>query len=264
MARSELKEVGKLRYYTSTTSQIGAPDGTTLISSNLLQHDDAFNGMEVRITDNINVFPSSNERRIVADWVKSTSTLTLVEGFSEQIGASRPFELGEAGFISDHQLIEFFTEAQNDMVLKLPSDAFEEILVSKTVTASPAGIAAFPKDIVGLPNAVRIGNTDVIILPRNQEDKFQRHAYLGTTDEPIGIYKNGEFHYKPTSQTKVVFEVLPVLANFTFTDGSPLPSYLHNLQVKYTVAQGWRASQRLDIYNAAKAEYDESIKALTQ
>lgn len=256
--RSGIKETQRLRYKVGTTDSDGATDGTTIVDSDFGAVDDAYNNAEVRITSG----DANGQRRKIGDYVGSTGAIAVIQAFTDRIASGVTFEVGERGFVSDHQAIELFTDGQNDLLDKLPVGALKKIETNVLDTGS-GGLVDIPANIIGLPHDVLIDSKSVIMFEAHEEDRFDRTSYLGTTDEPIGIWQNGQLKYKPTSETAILFKVIAIQANTSFASGSPMPAYLHHLQVKYAIARGWLIKQKLDLHKIHKGEYDDLVKIIS-
>ena len=250
-SRSELKNVGRLRYKTGTTTSAGATDGSTIVSTGIGGVDDAWNRAEARITSGDN----SGERREIGDF--ATSTLTLVENFSFQVANSVTFEIGEGGFISDHELIELFTEAQDKLITYLVDDAFPAHSKRLEVAGTAGVSAALPSDLAGPPKSLKFRDTssvvrDVVILPVGEEDRLTSDAYLGSSlDDMAAIFQNGVIEYAPANNGTLLLPVVPRFDSVSFSGGSKLPSYLHPLQIEWATYKGWQKAERLDLAVAA-------------
>jgi len=263
-SRSELKDTGQLRYKEGTTTSAGAADGSTLVSTSLGGADDAWNQAEVRITSGDN----SGQRRQIGDYVSSTGTISLVENFTHQVANSVTFEIGEKGFISDHQLIEWFTEAQDKLVVILAEDAFPGHSKRLSVAGTGGTSAALPTDLTGAPSTLQFkdnsGNEyDVTVLPPSEHDRFREDAFMGSAlSDMVAIFQNGKISYRPTNNGTLLLPIVPKFNPVTFSGGSQLPTYLHQLQITWAVYKGWKVRERLDQANAAKTDFIDLVNAI--
>lgn len=264
--RSGLKAGGQLRYKTGTTTDAAAADGTTLIATSFEGVDDAWNEMEVKITSGTN----EGERQQVGDWVNSTGTMTFVRPFTNFVNASVTFEVGEKGFISDHEFFDMFTESQLELRQLLRPEAFpadlEWIAVAGTAGSAtvPATVHESPQSMLFIDTAAS-GEYDVTILPVDEKDRFRDDAFLGSQLEDIvAIFEEGKIKYRPTDAGSFKIPQVPVFANVTFAAGSVFPAYLHSLQVTYAIWRGWLKRERPDIAQVWRQSYLDLIATINE
>jgi hypothetical protein len=264
-AREELGEIGRLRYGSGTADSDGATDGTTLIDSAFAGVADGWNNAQVRITSG----DALGERRDVADF--ASGTITVTEPFSVRILDGVTFEVGERGYITDHALIDFFTQAQDRLIYLLPASAFPGHLDTLEVSAASGVSSALPANLAGAPSTVRFKSVagieyDAVILPASEHDRFREDTWLGSSlDDLVAIFDNGVIKYKPSS-TSGTF-LLPVVPKFdavTFADGSPFPTYLHHILVEWAIYKGWRTRQQPQLAAMAKQDFVDSVNAINQ
>lgn len=264
LSQIELGQDEKTRYKTGTTTSNGAADGTTLVANALGGVDDGFNEAEVRITSG----NALEERRLIGDYVASTGTITVLERFSHQILSAVTFEVGEAGFVSDHQLLKWFTTAQDVLINLLVSDALPNKTKEFQVAATVGLSAAMPTDLVGAPISVAFKDSagaiyDVTVIPSSQQDRFRESVIQGQSlDDMIAVFKNGVIEYRPNNNGTLLLEGAQKLANVTFAGGSQLPDYLHHLQVKYAVIQGWNVKERSELAQIVQNEFNSEVSAI--
>ena len=261
LTRGQLRDAGRLRYKTGTATG-GAADGTT-VTHGLGGVTDGWNEMEIKMTGGNN----NGQRRGVGD---STSTVfTLFEPFLFQVSTDA-FEIGERGFISDHELIELFTVAQDVLINMIVTDAFP----AHTDTIEVAGVAgvsaALPDTLAGPPDALAFKDTsgnvyDVTVLPPGEQDRFRNDSFMGSTlEDMVAIFKNGKISYRPINNGTLLLEVLPKFASVDFTTGNLFPAYLHHLQITYAVSQAWKKKERLDMAQQYLNEFTTEVNAINR
>lgn len=264
LAQIELGQTEKSRFKTGTATGTGAANGTTLVASAFGGVDDGFNEAEVRITSG----DCLEERRRIGDYAQSTGTITLTEGFSHIIASGVTFEVGEAGLVSAHQLLKWFSASQAVLTNLLVPDAIPNLTKEFAVSATAGISAALPNDLVGAPISVSFKETggdifDVAIFPSSQQDRFRESVIQGqSNDDMIAIFKNGVIHYRPNNNGTLLLEGQQKLADVTLSGGSKLPTYLHNLQVKYAVIMGWNVKNRSDAAQIVQAGFGTEISAI--
>ena len=265
LAQIELGQTEKSRFKTGVATSDGAADGTTIVASAFGGVDDGWNEAEVRITSG----DALEERRKIGDYVTSGGTITVVEGFSHKILSAVTFEVGEAGLVSAHQLLKWFSQAQAVLTNLLAADA----IPSKTKefpVAGTAGIsAAMPADLVGAPisvsfkDAVALTTHDVTLFPPSKQDVFNESVLQGQdNDDMIAVFKNGLLHYRPNNNGTLLLEGQQKLADITLSGGSNLPSYLHHLQVKHAVIMGWNVKNRADSAQIVQTQFTNEISTI--
>lgn len=264
LARSGLGQVGRLRYKTGTTTGAGAATGTTFVSSSFGGVDDAWNEAEIRITSGDN----SGQRREIGDWVNSGGTGTVVESFTHLVATSVTFEVGEKGFISDHELLELFTEAQDEIIIQVVPDAFPGHTTVLEVAGTAGLSAALPANLAGPPKSLGFRDAssneyDVVLLPPGERDRFAEDAFLGSTlNDMVAIFENGKIRYRPVNNGTLLLPVVPKFDSVTFSGGSKLPSYMHHLQTKYAIWKGYRKKQQTGLATEAKTDFYDSVNAI--
>jgi len=265
LAQIELGQTEKSRFKTGIATSAGAADGTTIVASAFGGVDDGWNEAEVRITSG----DALEERRKIGDYVTSGGTITLVEGFSHQIASSVTFEVGEAGLVSAHQLLKWFSESQAVLTNLLLPDAIPSKTKEFSVAATAGVSAAMPTDLVGAPinvafkDAVTSKIHDVALFPPTKQDIFNESVFQGQdNDDMIAVFKDGVIHYRPNSNGTLMLEGQQKLADITLSGGSNLPSYLHHLQVKYAVIMGWNVKNRADSAQIIQTQFTNEISAI--
>lgn len=267
LANSELKQGTKRRYKTGTTDGAGAADGKTLVASALGGVDDSVNEMQIKLTNGA----ISGERRLIGDYVASSGTITVVDAFSAQVATSVTFEIGEAGVVSDHDLIDYFTEAQDRLIMHLVADAFPAHIKRIEVITTSGVSAALPANLAGPPKSLQFRDAssneyDVSLLAPSEKDRFKDDAFVGgSLTDMVAMWENGVILVRPTTPDgTLLLNVVPKFDAVTFAGGSKLPSYLHPLQVTWAVYKGWFAKQRLDLGNVAKQSFFDAVNAINR
>lgn len=263
-ANGQLDQSGKQRHIAGTTSGAGAANGTTFVASGLTGVDDAYNEMEVRITSGAN----AGQRRIIGDWDNTSKTGTLTEPFTSQVAGSVTFEIGEKGVVSNHELIELFTRAQDIIGVSLLPEAFPGHTERKEI-AGTAGVSAALPATLGLP-PLTLGfkdsddnERDVIVLPSSERDRFSQDAFLGADeDNMVAIFENALIYYRPAENGTLYLPVVPKFTDVSYSAGSSLPTYLHFLLVLYAVWQGWLRKERPDLAAGFEKQFYGGIESV--
>lgn len=262
LAQIELGQTEKSRFKIGVATSDGAADGTSIVASAFGGVDDGWNEAEVRITSG----DALEERRKIGVYVTSSGTITLVEGFSHTIANGVTFEVGEAGLVSAHQLLKWFSQAQAVLTNMLVADAIPSKTKEFSVAATAGVSAAMPADLVGAPisvtfkDAVELTIHDVALFPPSKQDIFNESVIQGQdNDDMIAVFKNGVIHYRPNNNGTLLLEGQQKLADITLSGGSNLPAYLHHIQVKYAVIMGWNVKNRADSAQIVQNQFDKEI-----
>ena len=235
----------------------------TFIDTALTQEDDFFNNMEIEITSG----SASGQRRQIVDWVKSTNTGTVASNFSASVSGAT-YRIGHKGFWSANTVLEYLTDAANDLKNYLLDDVFFRNLDTETtpgvaVSGKDYAETQFPPNIVR-PIAVYVDGVKARVFDLAEARGFYRDPYistavlLGGADEQTAGYP---VHYKPKVSTQINWVYIKE-TSVTVSDPSDIPSNLHTLLVDDAVARGFEKQQRADIAAIYRARYDKKVQAL--
>lgn len=250
-------------YITGTTTSAGSV--TTFIASALAAlADDFLNEKEIIITSGDN----AGVRRKIADWVSSTFTGTLLEQFPYTVPSGVTFEIGEAGFWSDQDIIAWLNDGAYQTIQLLSNEALWDYLKSASVIGNPVGSENYgrfnmPSDCIKPPRSVWINGKTAKILGPENKTRFDRDDYIGTAvlleGRPAG--GNVQALYKPSAAATVQFQYAPTPTAFDFDDQTTLPARFHTMLVDWATKRGWEAKERGELAAIAEKNFVTQINA---
>lgn len=250
-------------YIAGTTTSAGSV--TTFVASALSPlADDFLNEKEIIITSGDN----AGVRRKIADWVSSTFTGTLLEQFPYTVGSGVTFEIGEAGFWSDQDIVAWLNDGAYQAIQLLANEALWDYLKSAStagaeVASQNYGRATMPSDCVKPPFSVWINGRTAKILNPDQKTRFDRDDYIGEAIllEGRPVSGNVQILYKPADPATVLFQYAPAPEAFDFDTQTTLPARLHPILIDWAIKRGWEAKERLDLAAQAEKNFVTKINA---
>lgn len=117
--RSAWQEISGGYYKKTATTSAGNAGGTTFVCTVITAVDDFLNQKELVIAEG----DAIGQRRLISDWANSGNTGTLESTAGWQIATEMDIEVGEKGFWSDREILDWLNDAQDDMVNKLTDAA---------------------------------------------------------------------------------------------------------------------------------------------
>ncbi len=237
---------------------------TTIVDSSLSQGDDFFNEMEVEIIEG----DTKGERRIVTDFVSSAGTITVDSPFSAAIASGDKYIIGHKGFWGISEVLEYLTDAVNDLKNELIDDVFFRNFASKTtsgysVAGKNYGETTLPSDIIR-PISVYINGQKARIYRLEQARSFDRDPYISAAVliGAVDIQTTGRtVHFRPKGNVDIVWNYIKE-SNVTVDSPSDLPSNLHPLIVDNAIARGFEKRQRADLSESYRQRYNKNVKLL--
>lgn len=260
--RAVLHDHGLGFYITGTTTAAGSV--TTFIASALSGlADDFLNEKEIMFTSGNNI----TVRRLIADWVSSTFTGTVVDQFPYTVASGVTFEIGEAGFWSDQDIIKWLNDGAYQAVQLLSNDALWDYLKNSTTSGTEVGSEAYgratlPTDCFKAPMSVYVNGKTAKIVDPGEKTKFDRSTYIGTSiflegSEDGGVTIN--VLYKPYAAATLTFLYAPKPAAFDTVTQTTLPARLHPLIVEWAIKRAWEAKERGDLAGLAEKNFVNGI-----
>lgn len=244
--RSGINEVLGGFFATGVTTSAGATDGSTFISTSLSTiADDALNGMEIYISDGVN----AGLRREIVDWVKLSSTGTLLENFPYQIASGVNFIIGEKGVFSDQEGLAWLNDGATEIVNRLTNKALHDYLkngnTAGTAGGSGYGTAATPTDLAKIPFSVRLGSNPARIYDFQEQESFDNDPWIANK-----VLWDGSdlIRYKPDSSLTVYWKYAKKPTTITITVDCDLPDRTHPAVVEYAK---WQAFMKKGVLAAA-------------
>lgn len=264
--RDLLDESKKLRYYKTTATSNGASDGSTIISTNLSELNDSWNGCEVTILDGV----CEGQVRTVEDFTSSTGTLTFTNNvFPKQVVSGVSFEITERGTWTGRAIKQWLLDAINFLAGVLPKKVLGEYILVTSVTPSSNGFANFPAnalDILGID----INDKPAVEIPFEERSRFDDDAYIDPVSDDSFVYcveggsSAGQIHFKPEVNATVRFHYVPLMTAFLSSGNTNFPAQFHSTVVIYTAGIAWLQNERPDLAQAyfKRAEADLASKGV--
>jgi len=225
--RREIRENKRLRYKRFTTTGFGAADGSSVISSELSESADFWNGSEVLVLEG----DREGERAIAEDFGSATlSFLTDGNKFSGSVTNGIKCEIFEVGAWSSADLKQNIIDATNFLAGVLPKRLLQRYLDVRTLTSSASGVVTVPEDIIDTHFITINGNNAVEIPPERQSRWVQdEDVFLNRTPGDYfqyyfqGASSNGELIHFPTISATVKFHVIPYMQDFDSNGNTKFP-----------------------------------------
>lgn len=239
--RSAWDEIKDGFYLAGTTTSAGNAGGTTLIATGLTALDDFYNQKEIILTSG----DASGQRRLISDFDAGTDTITLEETVGFLIASGVTFELGEAGFWSDREGLDWLNDGQADMVQKLTDEYLAPYLGKVSTTAGTTGKASFPTDYIRtVPKHVLVDGAVAPFLPPTQYRRFVSDTFTpGTANVPTAIVRDSKLHYRPANNVTITWDYIRRPVAITIAQNSELPEDIHAALCDYAIYRGWLKAQ---------------------
>lgn len=251
-------------YITGSTTAIGTT--TTFIAAGLSAiADDYLNEKEIVFTSGA----LTGLRRVIADWVQSTFTGTFVDALQFVTDIGITFEIGDAGFWSDHDIINWLNDGAYQIVLQLQNEGMWDYLKKATtngtmVVSETYGRAPLPTDCFKAPMSAYINGKAAKILDPGQKTMFDRSSYIGASLILEGRETSAaviNMLYKPYEDAAITWLYAPKPTAFTAAIQTTLPERLHPLIVDWAVKRAWEAKERGDLAGIAEKNFLAAIAA---
>lgn len=248
--RSNLLESG-VRYKKTTSTGTGSADGTTIISTNLTQNDDAWNNMDCIILSGA----LDGHKRVVEDFTESSNTLHFTNNpFIDEVAASVDFELIERGIWAGDDLKIFIEQAAN-WFLRRATDLNVNYTVQETI-GSVLGVCDLPANVLKFvhPIVTIDGNVAAIISP-NRASQFDDDPFIDSANgDPIAYFigranstKNiGRLKHKPATNASCIYNFVPV-ASFDDNGTWKVPEECWDAIQALATGLALRANERNDL-----------------
>jgi hypothetical protein len=253
--RSNLQEQVKLRYISATTTSDGATDGTSIVSTNLQELVDSWNGAEALLTSG----SYSGQSRKVEDFTATTDTLSFTnDPWPTMVASGVTFELAEAGVFSHYQLKQYLIQAINFMAGLLPKTVLRNYIRKAPYTSS-SGAVAIDINAVDIHMILINGKPGIQIPPeRNYRMLSGKDAFLEpTTSDRYLYYFRGasasasELVHAPAVSASIAVHYIPNMTDFESDGSTTWPRELWPPAINYAtglallanedvgLAQGW-------------------------
>jgi hypothetical protein len=213
MVRSNLLESGA-RYKKTTATSAGAADGTTIVSTNLSENDDAWNTMDCLLLDGA----MAGIDRESQDFTESSTTLSFANNaFPDQVANGVAFELTEKAIWKGTDLKKYIEQAAN-WFLRQAKDLNANYTVQESAS-SLSGVASLPDNVLKFVAPIVTVNGNVAaIIPPEEMQQFDDDPFIDDTNgDPIGFFDGrssasanvGQFKHKPATNATCVFRFVP-------------------------------------------------------
>lgn len=241
--RRNLMEKTGLRYRAGTTTSAGVSDGTTLVDSGLnVFKDDLFNGCVARLSSGNG---ANQKQPLISDFTGSSGTVTVVESFGVQVGASVTYEIMERGIWDDAQLIEILNSSQDALLDLLVDDALLQ-LTKRANADGTTGVGDVPTDLLRFISVEANGYSVGIVKP-DERNRLQTDAFRSESiTRPVGMFVGGKLRYYPASNVTLNYNYVPRMAELTTSQDCQLPDHLASLLVLKATSHAFSESEDFD------------------
>lgn len=249
--RSAWREIsGGFHKKTTTTS---AGSDTTFVSTNITAVDDFLNQKELVIGSG----NASGQRQLITDWVFSTKVGTLEASVGFTIASGVTIEVGENGFWSDREILDWLNDGQDDMASELSDEVlFKALTVTANLSLS-SGVATLPADFDRPANEhVLIDSAVAPILGRGEHARLLTDQFLVKK----AMYRNGALLYRPTSASIVELEYVKTRTAIDIDNASPLEAKMHQALCDYAIYRGWLKGQKEELADRYLGIYRKKIE----
>lgn len=247
--RQALNETKKLRYKRTTTTSIGAAAGTSLISTNLDELADHWNGVTCVLLDG----NAEGAERTAEDFTASPGTLLFTNNpFPIQVAAGTTFELHEKGTWSGRDLKQWLIDSINLLAGVLPKALLRSYLRPATLTTASDGTVS----LADLPmidiHYIAINSKPAVELPPERISRT-----LSGNDTFLSSSNTGRYFYyfrgketnvaelviAPAIETTVKIHHVPLMTAFESDGSTYFPSEFFDGVVMDTVATAWEHNE---------------------
>lgn len=260
--RQALNEAKKLRYKRTTSTSIGAAAGTSIISTNLGELADHWNGAICVVLDG----DAEGAERVVEDFTAGTGVLTFTNNpFPIQIAAGTTFELHEKGTWSGRDLKQWLIDSINLLAGILPKALLRSYLRSATLTTASDGTVS----LADLPmidiHYITINSKPGVELPPERISRT-----LSGNDTFLASSNTGRYFYSfrgrstsiaeliisPAIETTVKIHHVPLMTAFESDGSTYFPVEFFDGVVLDTVATAWEHNENPALAKAWRDKRD--------
>jgi hypothetical protein len=238
--RSSYDELLGGLYQKTTTTSAGNAGGTTFVSTNVTGVDDFINQKELVIASG----DANGQRREISDWDNGTNTGTLLTTAGFLIASGIDIEIGEKGFWSDREILDWANDGNNDAINRLTNKALADTHDTVDTTAGLLGVANFPSDYIRLADQgqgkfVLIDGAVTPIIDPGQYQRFVDDTFTPTSlGRGIAMLRNGEVHYRPANNATITWHYIKEGAEIDIDNAPDIPAEIHHALVDYIVYRG--------------------------
>ena len=215
--RSNLLESG-VKYKRTTTTSAGSSTGSTMVSTNLTEVNDAWNVLDCTIIAGDTAL--NGQKRVVEDFTASNDTLDFTNNvWPKQVGNGLTFELTEPGIWAGDDLRRFIEEAANIYLKAAPDDVLLNYRFAEDI-GSVTGLVDLPNNVLKFVDPiVEIGGRPAAIISPGRALAFDNDPYIPATpgsflayfDSRITTTKEiGRLKHKPATNATCTFHYIPV------------------------------------------------------
>lgn len=247
--RQQLNETKKLRFKRTTTTSAGAGAGTSIISTNLGELADHWNGATCVLLDG----DAEGAERTVEDFTAGSGTLLFTNNaFPIQVASGTTFELHEKGSWSGRDLKQWLIDSINLLAGVLPKALLRSYLRPATLTTASDGTVS----LADLPmidiHFILINGKPAVELPPERISRITSGNDTFLSSSSTGRYffyfrgketNVAELVISPAVGTTVKIHHVPLMTAFE-TDGSTyFPNEFFDGVVLDTVATAWEQNE---------------------
>lgn len=251
--RRALNQERKFRYKKTTTTGNGASDGSTVISTNLTELDDHWNGCLVSCLDG----SFEGSERIVEDFTASSDTLTFTNNvFPGQVLSGTSIEITERGTWTGRTIEQALKDSINFIASIVPKAflASNGYVFAETV-GSVAGVAAPPANALDIHH-ITINGKPAVPVPVERIRRLisGQDSYL----DPVGTTRylyvfegkdadESQLRHFPASNASVVYHKVPLFTDFDSNGATSFPDTLFSAVVYYATGILWDINESADL-----------------
>jgi len=250
--RTNLLEAG-VRFFHGATTSDGSATGTTIISTNLAEFDDAWNNMDCTIITGITAL--NGLTKSVENFIDSSGTLEFTNNvWPLKVTSGATIELTEKGIWNAEDLRQFIVNAANwflrkAMDLNVNYTVREDVSGTSGVVNLPANVMKFIEPIVKID-----GEVAAIISP-DRAAAFDDDAFIDATNGSFMAYfygrsgsgtSIGQLFYKPATNKTATFNFVPV-ASFTTGGAWQVPEETWDAIAMIAAGLALQANERVDL-----------------
>jgi len=252
--RSNLLEAG-VRYKLTTATSDGDATGSTIISTNLAEVDDAWNGMNCTIITGITNL--NGLTKSVENFIDSSGTLEFTNNvWPLKVTSGATFSLTEKGIWHAEDLRQYIVTAAN-WFLRKASDLNVNYTVREDVSGT-SGVSNLPANVMKFVEPiVKIGGEVAAIISPDRAAAFDDDAFIDATNGSFMAYfwgrsssatSIGQLIYKPATNKTLTFNFVP-LAVFTTADAWKVPDETWDAIAMVAAGLALQANERPDLGN---------------
>ena len=252
--RTNLLEAG-VRFFHGDATADGSATGTTIVSTNLAEFDDTWNGMDCTIITGITALNGLTKN--VENFIDSSGTLEFTNNvWPLKVTSGATFELTEKGIWNTEDLRHFIVNAAN-WFLRKAMDLNVNYTVREDISGT-SGVANLPTDVMKfIEPIVKIDGEVAAIISPDRAAAFDDDPYIDSTNGSFMAYfygrsssstNIGQLIYKPATNKTCAFNFVP-RASFTTAGAWKVPEETWDAIAMIAAGIALQANERTDLGN---------------